>query len=499
MLRLTKIINQNKKSKMKTLKFKLLQRRIASALVILFLLAPSMLSAVFNPQQVAAVTQMSHRHITISTSVVSATSVTYAVSFQVKTPGTIKGIVTDICQDSPLVGTFCDVTHGVTATPTTSTIGVSKNGGAATNYAVNAASTGTGLIILTDSTGISTLLNDVITYSFTATNPSGTITSVGATGTFYGRLITYSTTADAVAYDHSTTGNANNPGANVLDQGGLAMSTAKQLTTNARVQEQLSFCVGGTTVNDAVTQLSAGCGASFAGSGQCGANTTTVDLGVIDNTAVNVSPVDPQFGGNGCNGAAMVQTNASFGVSVTYYAQPDSGSQYHPGALKVGGIACSDDGSPNPGHVVTQPSTNVTDQCFNSDPAQAVFSVNAERFGVTVAAINCGSSTTYGCNYGTGVYSMVRNAVYDGTGGNTYPTDGSLSDLGRVSPNTQAGYAWDDGDGGIIPRTLADSGSGSIKVVDNEVLLLKFAAAASITTPTGQYTVVSTYVATPSY
>jgi hypothetical protein len=331
----------------------------------------------------------------------------------------------------------------VAATPTSGTVGVSLNGGGAVNFSVDASSTATGLLKLTHGTGLTPVsIGDTVTFSFTATNPTGTATTNGTPGTFYARLATYAGGAAAAAYSTGT------PGAHI-DDGGVALSTANQLTTNARVQEQLQFCVGSLDDGGATP---ADCSVGFTGS--------TIDLGVVD-TAGAVSPVDASSGGNDKNGAAMIRTNAANGIVVDYFAEQATSGTNHLGSLRVTGASC------NAGAVGT-------DQCFNSaGTTQAVFSANTEDFGMTISAVDASQGATGG--------NLVRDAEYNG--------DGTLA----------VGFAWDES--GSFDRIASSAGGAQPenRVVDDEMLLLRFAAVAGVTTPTGSYTVVSTYVATATF
>ncbi|MDZ7744728.1 MAG: hypothetical protein U5K77_03140 [Candidatus Saccharibacteria bacterium] len=98
-----------------------------------------------------------------------------------------------------------------------------------------------------------------------------------------------------------------------------------------------------------------------------------------------------------------------------------------------------------------------------------------ESFGMTVSDINQGGLTS----------NMVRDADYrgDGSTGNATACTGAAD---------EPCWAWDP-TGDVVP--IASSND----VLDNEVLLIQFAATASLTTPTGQYAVTSTYVATPTF
>ena len=238
----------------------------------------------------------------------------------------------------------------------------------------------------------------------------------------------------------------------------VSQSTSQTLTVNARVQEVLQFCVGSTGVDDATTTVGAAC-ANVTG--------TDVDLGAVDSGTIAVSPVPTANGGDNENGVAMVRTNAVAGVVIDYKSVQDTSS----GKLKVAGATCS--------------GTSTTDQCFNSTgTTQNSIVAGTEEFGMTIAGINCGSTTSYTCTFSSGSYNLARDAEYDGDGSNTYQTGGSNN------------FAWDDT--GTADRIASSAGS-SVKVVDDEAMILKFAATSSITTPTGQYTVQADFIATPTF
>ena len=190
----------------------------------------------------------------------------------------------------------------------------------------------------------------------------------------------------------------------------------------------------------------------------------------------NVSPVAAGNGGDGENGVAMVRTNAVNGVVVDYKSLLETSS----GALKVTGATCN-----------AVPSTSGTDQCFNTSTTQGAFTAGTEAFGMTIAGINCGSTTAYSCVFASGTYNLVRDAAYDGNGGNTY-----VSDTDQVSGTTNGGYTWDAT--GTADRIASSAGSAT-KVVDDELMVLKFAGTAGITTPTGAYTVQADFIATATF
>jgi hypothetical protein len=365
---------------------------------------------------------------------------TFDITFEFDTTAVssdVERIEIEFC-DAPL-GT-CNTTNTPTI-PASSTVGQSGWAGATAfgTYArQNGDSGGTNNQIKverTDATSEASRSN--VTISFTGLTHNAT-----ANRSFYPRLR---------LYDDASAGT-------LQWEGAVSQSTSQTLTVNARVQEILAFCVGSTAVDDATTSVGAAC-SNITG--------TDVDLGVIDSGSVSVSPVSATNGGDNENGVAMVRTNAVNGVVIDYKSVQDTSS----GKLKVTGAACS--------------GTSTTDQCFNSTgTTQNSIVAGTEEFGMTIAGINCGSTTSYTCNFSGGTYNLVRDAEYDGDGTNTYQAGNSNN------------FAWDDT--GTADRIASSAGS-AVKVVDDEAMVLKFGATSSITTPTGQYTVQADFIATPTF
>ncbi len=438
------------------------KRAFLSLLLIMLFLSTYFLPFFLASQPASAAT-VTQRKITIGSSKVS-TANTYSVSFIPGSTTSIKAIVVDFCNSAgggPLLGTVCSsANHPVSGIQTSGSITVTQTSGfGSASFTAVAPNTNIGsgkALVIQDSggTGGSTDATHAVTFSFTATNPS-------AVGSFYARIFTFSTTADSTTYD--STGSVANPGSNVIDSGGIALSTTSELTISARVQEVLQFCVGTTSVDDATTTIANDCGGTFAGN--CG---TSVDLGVLDGSVISTSPVATTPGapgyGNGCNGAAMVRTNAGGGVAVTYFAEQDTGS----GKLKIPGATCS--------------GSSTTDNCFNDSSTQATFTAGQEDFGVDVAGTNCNGTTTvsYSCSMSSGTNQLKAVSGYIG---NTTTAYGVTN-----------GFAWNDT--GISSPTQIASSSGP---VEDETLILKFSATPGITTPTGTYNVTSDYIATPTF
>lgn len=283
-----------------------------------------------------------------------------------------------------------------------------------------------------------------------------------ANETFYTRIRLYNSSA---TQDATT----------LVWEGTVAQSTSQTLNVSARVQERLAFCVGTTTTNDATTLPVTAAAAPI---NTCvDMDGTSVDLGVVDNTALNTTPVDTSRGGNLTNGIAMVNTNAVNGTVISYAAIQETGITNGAGTLKVDGQECATPAS-------------LVNQCFNSQGAtQATFTPGTERFGMTIGGVNCGSNSqaAYTCAYATGNTNLQPLSPYIG---------GTYVNTTSGTYGTATGFAWVDSG---TYTNIASSASSATKVIEDEALMLRFGATASATTPTGQYDVDVDYVATPTF
>ncbi len=363
---------------------------------------------------------------------------------------------------------FCDLPLGACTKNNTPTIGTP----AATlsgPWTTNAVTSTTKVNSRTTPASIDTQIDIVKTNADNASTKTGLVITLGATD------ITNKNTANMSYYTRVRI-YADNPATDLKWEGVFAQSTSQTLTVNARVQERLDFCVGATQANAALatTFVPTSC-ATIGG--------TSVDIGNVEGGTTNVSPVLATNGGSNTNGLAMVRTNAVNGVVVDYKSILDNSS----GTLKVPSAACSDGVAPP-----VAVSTIGTDQCFNSSTTPAVIAGGAEKFGMVVAGINCESTTAYTCTFSSGLYNLVRDVDYDGAGA---PNDTFVTDTDQI-PTTLSQYAWDAT--GTADR-IASSTSSSVKVVDDEAMILKFAATAGITTPTGSYTVQADFIATATF
>ncbi len=208
---------------------------VASAMVLALL---PMLSLT---QQSASAGQVTVRSIELSNSAntASAATTSYLVKFTTTSTYTGRGIVIDFCSNSPIIGdTTCTAPTGFTVggSPTITTNSAPMNTQTWTAASANSGRT----LLRTQATGVS-FTNSTIA-DFTINNVQNPTSAVG---TFYARIYTYSATAGATSY---TVANPDT-GATHVDEGGIALSTAAQITVTAKVQETLTFCVYTTGAN----------------------------------------------------------------------------------------------------------------------------------------------------------------------------------------------------------------------------------------------------------
>ena len=202
--------------------------RSSAVIVALVLVSAATVPALLLGRADAA--QVQDRYIQLSNSATNATGVEYTIQFKVPSTTNIKGIVVDICQNSPLIGVACTAPAAFdwgTPTITTATIGATSIAG------WTIANPTPGLLTFSDATGVTPAANDLVTIVASGVaNPS-------QLGTFYGRMITLNTVAGVAAYDDE----AGDTTPAYIDIGGAAMSTTDNLVVTARVQETLQFCV----------------------------------------------------------------------------------------------------------------------------------------------------------------------------------------------------------------------------------------------------------------
>lgn len=415
---------------------------------ILVVLAMAFLfTAVTLNSQKATAAQLLSRSLNISTAVAGA-SANYTFTFTTQTSASAQTMTFQACT-TPL---------GTCTTPSSfswlgATFASQNNWQGATNFAIDSSG----------ANGCTATANNLCLRRVDATSQTNTsrdITINGVTNpnssnySFYVRINIFSDAGYTTGTDYGT----------------VASSTAQTLTANAAVQEVLNFCVGSTLINDATTAVSAN------SPDYCnGISGTSVDLGTLDSGNVSVSPVSGVSNGNSRNGVVMIDTNATNGASINYDAIQQSGTN-HKGTLRVVGASC------NAGNVSTDP-------CIDAvGGTKSTLTPGTEKFGMSIAGVNCGiASNFYTCNFGAGTYNLSRTTNYNNTGGNTYGTDN-----GQVNATTAGQYAWDESGN---PVTVATSST----IIGYEALIVKFAATAALTTPTGSYSAQTDFIAVPTY
>ncbi len=447
----------------------------------------------FMFQSTANAASLTGRSVAISTSEPDVTGVSYTFTFTtVDTPAPIQSIVLQFC-DTPL-GTC--VLPGTDGTPTaTETIDVDEatasygsisgwaNATAFADYtgadagACDDADTGSGVSTMfcltrteaaNEADGAKTLVINNIT------NPIVTNTNYEE---IYVRISLYQTTGFTT----------------LVDSGTVAANVVNLLTVTGRVQERLVFCVfalddaagSSGTVGTAATNYPTNCTAAEATA------SSNVDLGVVDNLSIARSPVNntpPSSIGNDRFGAAMVNTNASSGVTVGYY--PDTGTGTNQlRSFRVQSQTCN------------ASNANLTDACFqDAATTGTTFAAGSERFGLHIACI-ANSNTQAGAGTTSNLGAGGEGGATSGGTYNTFYDDESTAATGDL-----ADTAGDDCENATEDNFFAWDSSGSLvnlvhssTVVDDELIKMRFAATAEATTPTGTYTVASIFIATPVF
>jgi hypothetical protein len=367
--------------------------------------------------------------------------VTYSVSFNLGTAhANLEGVVIDFCSDSPITGDTCTAPTGFDVNEGSLVI---ANLVGAASLTINAA-TDANTLVLSNATGNNLAGAATVSFDMGSTGGADGVTNPTTVGSFYARILTYTTSTVAAAYTSTV------PGA-FLDDGGIGLAVTRELTITARVQEVLEFCIGTETASLAAINASGAAGYDQPDS--CTQiSGTDLSLGVVDSNSLSTTsniavPND---------GVMMVRTNASNGAVMYYKAEQNNSS----GKLKIAGAACV--------------GANFDDPCFNSvGGTRAAISAGTENFGM---ALKQRVTTTGG----------ATNAVSCDV---EYRGDATAGCTGVVAGNN---YAW-------LDSGAFDTIASSAGPVDDELVALEFAATASPTTPTGLYTVTSNFVATATF
>jgi len=363
--------------------------------------------------------------------------VTYSVGFDIATTGNIQALVIDFCTDSPITGDACNGANANGFNVNEGTLAVTADTGTAGigTFSIDAA-TDTDTLILTLGAPVAVTAGETVRFNLGTTAATDGITNPTTIGSFYGRLLTYATSAAATGYASVTPGS-------FVDDGGIALAVTRELTITARVQEVLEFCIGTETASVGIADVAGDDCTDVAG--------TDLSLDVVDSNSISTTAtIDTPN-----DGLAMIRTNALNGAVIYYKAEQDTTS----GKLKIATETCV--------------GTNFDDPCFNSvGTTRSAITAGTENFGMALKDLDDLS--------GGATNSLSCDANYEGNG-----TDCT----GAVAGNN---YAWDD-------TGAFDTIASSTGPVDDEKVAIEFAATASPTTPTGLYTVTANFVATATF
>jgi hypothetical protein len=293
--------------------------------------------------QSAAAAQVTTRSIQMSSSVPSATNVTYAVKFTLATtsPPNIQGIVLDFCDNDPLVGdTTCTTPAGFSLTASPTVNNLSTGSCVLTAFTtVTTANSNRTLEFYDNAGAVAETSGGVCTFNVTTvTNPST------ANHSFYARVYTMDTTTH-------TTGYAAGTATGSVDSGGFALSTASQITISATVQETLTFCVSG----------------ALPGAGCSGTSTPALTIGHGAPPVITASAVDqaPAY--------AQTTTNANGGIAVDMKA---SNTCANGGLSSTGGTVCNIPGAGSSA-VALVAGTAKFGMCVNTATTSSAASIDA--------------------------------------------------------------------------------------------------------------------------
>ena len=446
-----------------------LSKRTLIAIAVIVLSSVSLLTVLQNTTSAA---QITFRSATIDKPSASSTNIQFAFGYTLPAAAAVLSVTYEFCTTPLGTCTVPDATFDARTSTTQVGQTGTNYGGAAFTPKNTTADSGACLQATGAGTGRSFACSTRASGTGGASAVTHTIAGVvgpAIRGTVYVRIATFS----GAAYTGA------------LDNGTVAVSFNQRLTINARVQESLTFCVG-TTVTNAIgangaTPIVNGSAANVTSCAN--ADGTTIDLGVISSTASSISPVPASpSGGDARNAYIMLLTNAFNGAVVSYQSVQDGATS---GRLKVPTISCSGSSGLDAG-------SGSSDQCFNSSTTQTVLAAGTEEFGMTIGGVSCFAVPTagsggYTCDYTT--IGAVNLRPVTGYIGGTFVA-GTSGTYG-----TGTGFAWQSTGAAI---TIAST-TGSTKVVSNEALLLRFGATAATTTPTGSYTTLVDFIATPTF
>lgn len=236
----------------------------------------------------------------IASGVGSGTNVSYKVTFTAVTSANVGGIVVDICDNTPLIGdTTCTYPTGfgwgnLTAAPVTVT---SITGTwTVTSYQAGGSSASLSQVIKLSNSAPATP-SGAVTFTISGvTNPS-TASTPSSAHTYYARIVTFDTAASMSQYTTTGTARAGTM-ANMIDNGGIALSLVLPITVTARVMESFALCIAKAAYT------------GVACAGPTGTDTPSITLGHTANNILTSSQIDT------ANIYTQISTNAVNGYAV---------------------------------------------------------------------------------------------------------------------------------------------------------------------------------------
>lgn len=305
--------------------------------------------------------QLNNRQLELESSVAGATT-GHNFSFDIATAADVGGFRFEYCANDPFPGETCTAPSGFDATNFTLDAQTGASG-----FSKDGTETSTNVIAVSNGTPQSFAVDDTVTFDF-----SSVVNPDTANQEYFVRLYTY----DDDAY---TT---------VIDDGGLAFSTAETVEVTARVQETLSFCV-------------------YTGA-DCASGGTQADLGILSTGTTEVA--ESYFD---------VATNARSGVSIVYYSDATLTSDAFTIDAFSGGdgtLATSTTGTEQFGLRVS----DVTTGGQNAVASAPFDTAAADEYAFHEAAYDdIGESsgpvetTTFTIEYAANVDSLTETGIYD--------------------------------------------------------------------------------------
>lgn len=305
--------------------------------------------------------QLNNRELELESSVAGATT-GHNFSFDIATAADVGGFRLEYCDNDPFPGETCTAPSGFDA----DNFALDAQTGAS-GFSKDATETSANVIAVSNATPQTFAADDTVTFDF-----SNIVNPDTANEEYFVRLYTY----DDDAY---TT---------VIDDGGLAFSTAETVEVTARVQETLSFCV-------------------YTGA-DCASGGTQADLGILNTTTTEVA--ESYFD---------VATNARNGVSIVYYSNATLTSDSFTIDAFSGGdgtLATSTTGTEQFGLRVSDVTTGgqnaVASAPFDTAAADeyAFHEANYDDIGESSGPIE---STTFTVEYAANVDALTETGIYD--------------------------------------------------------------------------------------